>query len=108
MMIQPGLRVLMTGGASGIGWAIAALQEQGARVHLCDASSEQLAQALGQQPALSGSVADVSDAQHVERLFDDVRQSLDGLDVLVNNAGIAGPASAVEPNRKRCLGSLAV
>ena len=56
IMIQPGLRVLVTGGASGIGWAIAiALQEQGARVHLCDASSERLAQALGQQPEMSGS-----------------------------------------------------
>lgn len=100
MMIQPGLRVLVTGGASGIGWAIAiALQEQGARVHLCDASQELLARVLGQQrpqPAMSGSVADVSDVQHVERVFDDVRQCLAGLDVLVNNAGIAGPTAAVE------------
>jgi NAD(P)-dependent dehydrogenase (short-subunit alcohol dehydrogenase family) len=100
MMIQPGLRVLVTGGASGIGWAIAlALQEQGARVHLCDASQELLARALGhqrQQPEMSGSVADVSDVQQVERVFADVRQCLAGLDVLVNNAGIAGPTAAVE------------
>jgi NAD(P)-dependent dehydrogenase (short-subunit alcohol dehydrogenase family) len=35
-MIQAGLRVLVTGGASGIGWAIALAQrEQGARLHLC-------------------------------------------------------------------------
>jgi NAD(P)-dependent dehydrogenase (short-subunit alcohol dehydrogenase family) len=96
-MIQAGLRVLVTGGASGIGWAIALmLQEQGARVHLCDASSELLAQARRQRPEMSGSVADVADAQHVDRLFDDVRQSLGGLDVLVNNAGIAGPTAAVE------------
>jgi NAD(P)-dependent dehydrogenase (short-subunit alcohol dehydrogenase family) len=96
-MIQPGLRVLVTGGASGIGWMIALqLQEQGARVHLCDASSELLARALRQQPEMSGSVADVADPQHVDRLFDDVRQSLGGLDVLVNNAGIAGPTASVE------------
>ena len=96
-MIQPGLRVLVTGGASGIGWTIGLmLQEQGARVHLCDASSELLAQALRQRPEMSGSVADVADPQHVDRLFDDVRQSLSGLDVLVNNAGIAGPTAAVE------------
>jgi NAD(P)-dependent dehydrogenase (short-subunit alcohol dehydrogenase family) len=96
-MIQPELRVLVTGGASGIGWAIAiVLQEQGARVHLCDASSELLTQALLQQPKMSGSVADVSDTQRVDRVFDDVRQSLGGLDVLVNNAGIAGPTAAVE------------
>jgi NAD(P)-dependent dehydrogenase (short-subunit alcohol dehydrogenase family) len=96
-MIQVGLRVLVTGGASGIGWAIALmLREQGARVHLCDASSEVLAEALRQQPKMSGTVADVADAQHVDRVFDDVRQSLGGLDVLVNNAGIAGPTAAVE------------
>jgi NAD(P)-dependent dehydrogenase (short-subunit alcohol dehydrogenase family) len=96
-MIQPGLRVLVTGGASGIGWAIAIeLQGQGARVHLCDASSELIAQALREQPAMSGSVADVSEVLHVDRVFDDVRRSLGGLDVLVNNAGIAGPTAAVE------------
>jgi len=96
-MIQPGLRALVTGGASGIGWAIAvALQQQGARVHLCDASPERLAQALSQQPEMSGSVADVGDARQVDLVFDDLRQSLGGLDVLVNNAGIAGPTAAVE------------
>ncbi len=96
-MIQPGLRVLVTGGASGIGWAIAiALQEQGARVHLCDASSERLAQALRQQPEMSGSVADVASARQVDLVFDELRQCLGGLDVLVNNAGIAGPTAAVE------------
>jgi NAD(P)-dependent dehydrogenase (short-subunit alcohol dehydrogenase family) len=96
-MIQPGLRVLVTGGASGIGWTIAlVLQEQGARVHLCDASSELLTRALRQRPEMSGSVADVADPQHLDRLFDDIRQSLGGLDVLVNNAGIAGPTAAVE------------
>jgi NAD(P)-dependent dehydrogenase (short-subunit alcohol dehydrogenase family) len=97
MTIQPGLKVLITGSATGIGWTTAlALQEQGARVHLCDASAERLDRALEQQPALTGSVTDVSDAAHVERLFEDVRRSLGGLDVLVNNAGIAGPTGAVE------------
>src|SRR5262245_14014236 len=95
--IQPGLRALVTAGASGIGWAIAvALLEEGARVHLCDASAEQLARALREKSQMSGSVADVADVQHIERLFHDVRQSLGGLDVLMNNAGIAGPTGAVE------------
>ncbi len=96
-MSQVGLRVLVTGAASGIGWATGlALLEQGARVHLCDVSSELLAQALTKQPEMSGTVADVADAQQVDRVFNDVRQSLGGLDVLVNNAGIAGPTAAVE------------
>jgi len=96
-MTQSQLRVLITGGASGIGWTVAqALQEQGARIHLCDVSSDVLAQALKQQPAMSGSVADVANAQQVESLFNDLQRSLGGLDVLVNNAGIAGPTAAVE------------
>jgi NAD(P)-dependent dehydrogenase (short-subunit alcohol dehydrogenase family) len=96
-MTQSRLRVLITGGASGIGWTVAqALQEQGARIHLCDVSSDVLAQALKQQPAMSGSVADVANAQQVESLFSDSQRSLGGLDVLVNNAGIAGPTAAVE------------
>jgi NAD(P)-dependent dehydrogenase (short-subunit alcohol dehydrogenase family) len=96
-MIQPGLRVLVTGGASGIGWAMAvALQQEGARVHLCDASPERLAEALSQQPEMSGTVADVASEQQIDLVFDELRQSLGGLDVLVNNAGIAGPTAAVE------------
>ena len=41
-------------------------------------------------------MADVADARQVDLVFDDLRQSLGGLDVLVNNAGIAGPTAAVE------------
>ena len=96
-MIRPGLRVLVTGGATGIGWAIAvALQQQGARVHIADASAEKLKEALEQQPEMFGSVADVADAPQIDVVFDDLRYSLGGLDVLVNNAGIAGPTAAVE------------
>jgi NAD(P)-dependent dehydrogenase (short-subunit alcohol dehydrogenase family) len=68
-MIQAGLRVLVAGGASGIGWAIAlVLREQGARVHLCDVSSGLLAQALTQQPEMSGSVADDMERQYLAQV----------------------------------------
>jgi NAD(P)-dependent dehydrogenase (short-subunit alcohol dehydrogenase family) len=88
---------LVTGGATGIGWAIAvALQQRGAQVLIGDASAEKLQEALKQQPEMSGSVADVADARQIDVVFDDLRQSLGGLDVLVNNAGIAGPTAAVE------------
>jgi NAD(P)-dependent dehydrogenase (short-subunit alcohol dehydrogenase family) len=96
-VIQAGLRVLVTGGATGIGWTTAvALQQQGARVHLCDVSAEKLSEALKQQPEITGTVADVADARRVDVLFDDLRHTLEGLDVLVNNAGIAGPTAGVE------------
>ncbi|AWV01557.1 3-oxoacyl-[acyl-carrier-protein] reductase [Burkholderia sp. JP2-270] len=97
-----GLRVLVTGGASGIGLEIAdAFAECGARVHVCDASQTAIA-ALADRPsraatgAISATLADVSDPVAVERVFTDVAATLGGLDVLVNNAGIAGPTGAID------------
>ncbi|RQZ92193.1 SDR family NAD(P)-dependent oxidoreductase [Burkholderia cepacia] len=97
-----GLRVLVTGGASGIGLEIAdAFTECGARVHVCDASQAAIA-ALADRPpraaagAISATLADVSDPAAVERVFADVSTGLGGLDVLVNNAGIAGPTGGID------------
>ena len=89
-----GLRVLVTAGAAGIGQAIArTFTEHGARVHVCDVDDKAL-QAV--KPPLTWTRADVSALADVERLFDDVKRHLGGLDVLVNNAGIAGPTAKVE------------
>ncbi|CAB3765667.1 SDR family oxidoreductase [Paraburkholderia solisilvae] len=106
-MLTPraGLRVLVTGGASGIGLAIAqAFVETGARVHVCDASQQTIdalqraqdqAQTSGSAP-ITATLADVANRDAVERVFADVAQQLGGLDVLVNNAGIAGPTGGVD------------
>ncbi|KKL33512.1 3-ketoacyl-ACP reductase [Burkholderia contaminans FFH2055] len=97
-----GLRVLVTGGASGIGLEIAdAFAECGAHVHVCDASQAAIS-ALADRPpragagAISATLADVSDPAAVERVFADVSATLGGLDVLVNNAGIAGPTGGID------------
>jgi NAD(P)-dependent dehydrogenase (short-subunit alcohol dehydrogenase family) len=103
-----GQRVLVTAGASGIGRAIVdALVEAGARVHVCDVDQstlEGLRQAL---PTVGTTLADVSDEPAVDRLFEDVRAGLGGLDVLVNNAGIAGPTAPIEEittaDWRRCI-----
>ncbi|MBM4075370.1 MAG: SDR family oxidoreductase [Planctomycetes bacterium] len=90
------VRVLVTGGASGIGLVIARqLLNAGARVHVCDVSSEALIRA-GAELDVSKTLADVASESDVDRLFADVNMQLGGLDVLVNNAGIAGPTSPVE------------
>jgi NAD(P)-dependent dehydrogenase (short-subunit alcohol dehydrogenase family) len=103
-----GLRVLVTAGAAGIGRAIAqAFAGHGARVHVCDVDRGALAELRGLLPQVTQSVADVASLGDVECLFGDVRRSLGGLDVLVNNAGIAGPTGKVEDLRPedwdRCI-----
>ncbi len=92
-----GLRVLITAGAAGIGRAMARLfLEHGARVHICDVDERALADCAQELPAVTATLADVAKLADVERLFADVRAKLGGLDVLVNNAGIAGPTAKVE------------
>jgi NAD(P)-dependent dehydrogenase (short-subunit alcohol dehydrogenase family) len=92
-----GLRVLVTGGGSGIGRTIAQrLTEEGARLHVCDVSTEALRELSAVFPGVSGTLADVGSEADVDRLFANVSAHLGGLDVLVNNAGIAGPTAAVD------------
>ena len=96
--LPPGLRVLVTAGASGIGRAIADLLiARGAQVHICDVADEFLAdfprRASGRRRRRKADVASEAD---VERLFADAQASLGGLDALINNAGIAGPTGGVE------------
>jgi NAD(P)-dependent dehydrogenase (short-subunit alcohol dehydrogenase family) len=93
----PDLRVLVTAGASGIGAAIArAFHEAGSRVHVCDIDRLALDRLNTEAPGITGSVADASLAADVDLVFDDVQGTLGGLDVLVNNCGIAGPTGPIE------------
>ncbi len=93
----PGLRVLVTAGARGIGATIArAFHQSGARVHVCDVDGHALGRLADEVPGITSSTADASVASDVDRVFDDLSATLGGLDVLVSNAGIAGPTGAIE------------
>jgi NAD(P)-dependent dehydrogenase (short-subunit alcohol dehydrogenase family) len=90
-------RVIITAAATGIGRVTAeAFLTAGARVHVCDVDEAGLTAFKAAQAALGTTVADVSDAERVDRLFDDALRHLGGLDIMVNNAGIAGPTANVE------------
>lgn len=90
-------RVLITAGANGIGWAIAqAFLAQGSKVHIFDIDQHALNNALGTWTNLTGSVGDVTSADDVAKLVQTLNDAWGGLDVLVNNAGIAGPTAPVE------------
>ena len=97
MNIKPNTRVLVTAGASGIGLAIAkAFTQHDARVHICDISESHIAEAAKELPGASFSVVDVAEPEQVDQLFDEITRTYKGLDVLINNAGIAGPTAKVE------------
>jgi len=94
---EPNLRVLVTAGASGIGAAIArAMHEAGARVHVCDIDRSALSRSSAEAPGITASMADASVPADVDAVFADVQGTLGGIDVLVNNAGIAGPTGAID------------
>ncbi|WP_168879318.1 SDR family NAD(P)-dependent oxidoreductase [Rhizobium sp. P28RR-XV] len=87
-----GKRVLITGGSSGIGLAIArAMLAKGARVVVTGRNGKRLAEAVGSLqtgglPA-TGFVADAATRQGRALTLQEATEILDGLDVLVNNAG---------------------
>ena len=89
-----GLRVLVTAGAAGIGLAIArTFRDAGARVFTCDIDDKAL---VALDKDIGRVKADVAIRADVDRLFSESQKALGGLDVLVNNAGIAGPTGKVE------------
>ncbi len=92
-----GARVVVTAGAAGLGRTMAgAFLACGARVLVCDVDGAALSDVARAHPGLATATADVADPQAVAALFAAARHELGGLDVLVNNAGIAGPTARVE------------
>lgn len=102
MQLQLGdLRVVVTAAGAGIGRATAELlAEAGARVYVCDVDADALS-AVTEHHGIGGCVADVGDTASVDEFMAAALAELGGVDVLVNNAGIAGPGGrvdAVEPD----------
>ncbi len=90
-----GLRVVVTAGAAGIGRAAATMfAANGAEVHVCDIDRAAL-ETLDHE-RIHGSFADVGDTGSIDVFMTESLAALGGIDVLVNNAGIAGPGGPVE------------
>ena len=91
-------RILITGGARGIGAATAArFLDEGARVAVLDSDKDSLHSVTSQMPSLSGTIhTDVSDAQGVAKAFEELDGLFKGLDVLINNAGVSQRKSFLE------------
>jgi NAD(P)-dependent dehydrogenase (short-subunit alcohol dehydrogenase family) len=92
-----GRRAVITAAASGIGRAtLETFVAAGARVCACDIDAEGLEELRTALPDVAAVRADVSDPAAVDALFDMALAKLSGLDILINNAGIAGPTARIE------------
>lgn len=90
-----GRRAVVTGGAQGIGRAVAErLLASGASVAIWD-RDQALAAAVAKELGAQAVAADVTDYAAVEQAVRDTAAKLGGIDLLVNNAGIAGPNGPV-------------
>jgi uncharacterized oxidoreductase len=84
--------VLITGGGTGIGLALAgALSERGNEVVICGRRQEKLDEARRLHPRLRAHRCDVRDAGDRQRLFDSIAAEGLGINVLVNNAACMRP-----------------
>ncbi len=87
-----GKRAFVTAGGAGMGRAtVLAMHKVGAKVYTCDIDRS----GLDTLPDdVSSSVVDVSNSSELNALFDEILP--DGLDFMINNAGVAGPTKLVE------------
>jgi meso-butanediol dehydrogenase / (S,S)-butanediol dehydrogenase / diacetyl reductase len=88
---------LITGGSSGIGKVVAEkFAEQGANLYLCARSRDKLKAAEKELSKYDVKVktfsADVSDLSAIQAMFDDFTNTYNGLDILVNGAGVHKPS----------------
>jgi uncharacterized oxidoreductase len=82
--------ILITGGATGIGFSIARkLSLRGNQLIIAGRREDKLKEAVAKLPQASYVIADVTKEADVENLVHQVKTKFGGLDILVNNAGVA-------------------
>jgi len=90
-------RVVITGGASGIGLTLARrFAERGDRVAVCDADAAAVARVAADFPGFIARKADVTDENQMTTFLGAVEDAWGGADVVCANAGTGGPAGLVE------------
>jgi len=88
-------RIFITGGTTGIGRAIAnLLGAEGAKLFICGRHEPEMRDALkdiqSTGATVSGGLCDLARQDEITRIFGQAVSTLGGLDILINNAGLAG------------------
>ena len=90
-------RVIVTAGGGGIGAETTRLfSEAGAKVFICDIDEAALNETIGRNDNVEGAKVDVSDPEAFQDFFKQADEFLVGLDIMINNAGTAGPTALIE------------
>lgn len=90
-------RVLVTGGASGIGLRLAErFAERGDRVALCDADAAAVDEVRAEHPDFIAERVDVTNEADMNAFLSGVEDAWGGVDVVCANAGTGGPAGNIE------------
>ena len=90
-------RVLITGGASGIGRRFAErFAETGARIAVCDADAQAAEELSVAHPEILTRTTDVTNEAQMQAFLDEVEAAWGGVDVVCANAGTGGPAGRIE------------
>ena len=93
-------KIIISAGASGIGWATAKVcLSRGAIVYLCDIDTKSLKK-IQKHPLnnkrLFSYECDASDEDEVSNFFNKINKKTKKIDALINNVGIAGPTGTIE------------
>ena len=93
-------KIIISAGASGIGWAIAKVcLSRGAYVYLCDINNKSLNKTQkhpSNNKKLFSYECDASDEYEVSNFFDQIKKKTKKIDALINNVGVAGPTGNIE------------
>ena len=97
-MILKNKKIVISAGASGIGWATAkVLDQRGAKVFVCDIDEGRVkAINRDKKNKIKAFVCNADEEKEVYNFFKEIKKITTTLDCLINNVGIAGPTGSIE------------